>query len=158
MRWSNLNKQKTALRILMRNVFIFHNTGSTSLVKYFNEEFINSASVSCQSSLAGLGMLSLSLLYCQHGPCWGSESLCCHRFVFWVLMKVILPEKNHSRRSFQHRLAEWDGCAVPCKYKRLIYVLFNYFRNISVFLDKLTLLLLRSNTALKNYLIPSALG
>lgn len=82
---------------------------------------------------------------------------------------MILFSKSSWSLSFQSKitleealinsLAEWDGCTVTCKYKKaFFFFLLNYFRNSSVCLDKLTLLLPKINTALENYLVPSALG
>lgn len=117
MRWSNLNKQKTALRILMRNVFIFHNMAPLDWWSIWSEEFKFSTSGSCQLSLAGLRMLSLSSI--------ASMGLAGVLKVY----DIILFSKPSWSLSFQskitwgealiNRLAEWDECTVPRKYKRL---------------------------------------
>lgn len=92
----------------------------------------------------------------------------------WILTEVlksyviILFSKTSLSLTFQNkitleaalinRLNEGDGYRVPCMYKRLIFLFVNYFRNISVFLDKFTLLLSKTHIVFENHLMPFALA
>lgn len=149
MRCSNLSKQKSALRILMRNVFIFHSMGCTSQVTYLKWRIhtlcvcLTPIVTTWFETVVSLLLPTWILLKFRKPTSW---------FCFLSPPGIYLSREKNILGALNNRLAELriGGWAY--------LFLFNYFRNISECLYKLTLLLSKSNSALENHLIPSALG